>query len=290
MNLSEKISTWTGLLFSSIKGVVKMALSSRKPTLTKACEGGSVIILGNGPSLSQTISDYLPVLQSHPTMAVNFAANAEEFTLLKPRFYLLADPHFFDSDNGDPNVTRLMRRFDEAVDWEMTLFLPMSCRGSRIAQKNPHVRGEYYNALGVEGFQWLENLAFSSGRGMPRPRNVLIPSIMVSTLLGYDKIYIVGADHSWTRTLSVNDRNEVISVQKHFYQDGADELERVKTEYLKYPLHRIMYSFYVAFKSYFTIQRYAAAKGISIFNATPGSFIDAFPRRSLDDLAAGEQK
>ncbi len=282
---SDTISAWFGRLCSSIKSIAKLLVLSKRPTVTNVAHGsGDIIILGNGPSLNDTISQYPHILSAVPTMAVNFAANADVFTTLKPRFYLLADPYFF-SGKDDPNLTKLMARFADAVDWDMTLFVPATFRRAAIAINNPRITLEYYNAIGVEGFQWLENLAFSSGRGMPRPRNVLIPSIMVATLLGYRNIYLVGADHSWLRTLSVNDQNEVISVQPHFYEEEQDEKERVKREYTKYPLHHIIYSFYVAFKSYFTIERYATSRGINIYNATPDSFIDAFPRKALDDLA-----
>ncbi len=119
---------------------------------------------------------------------------------------------------------------------------------------------------------------------MPRPRNVLIPSIMIAVKMGYKNIYVAGADHSWTKTLSVNDRNEVVSIQPHFYKEDEKEERRIRTDYLRYPLHQILYSFYVAFRSYFTIQRYAESQGVKIYNVTPGSFIDAFPRTTLSEL------
>ncbi len=238
--------------------------------------------MGNGPSLADTIRLHSQALHSNPTLAVNFAANAPEFTSLKPRYYLLADPHFF-TRKDDANVARLTDNLATAVTWEMTLFVPVQSIGSVASgiKSNPAIKIETFNAVGVEGWQWLEGTAFRSGRGMPRPRNVLIPSIMVGILMGYRQIYITGADHSWTRTISVNDRNEVVSIQPHFYKEDEKEIERVRTDYLRYPLHQILYSFYVAFKSYFAIARHASRIGVEIYNATPESFIDAFPRKPL---------
>ena len=37
----------------------------------------------------------------------------------------------------------------------------------------------------------------------------LIPSIMLGIWLGYREIYLLGADHTWTKTLSVDDDNRV---------------------------------------------------------------------------------
>ncbi|MBR5437056.1 MAG: hypothetical protein IK120_09395 [Muribaculaceae bacterium] len=268
-------------LAQSTKSIVKIALSSHHCRITAAENPDNIIILGNGPSLADTIRDFSPQLAATPTLAVNFAANTPEFRQLRPRYYVLADPHFFAS--GNENVDRLIANIN-AVDWTMTLFLPFVAKGASSKINSEKVKIEYYNAIGVEGFQWLENAAFKSGRGMPRPRNVLIPSIMIALKMGYKNVWVAGADHSWTKTLSVNERNEVVSIQPHFYKEDEKEERRIRTDYLRYPLHQILYSFYVAFRSYFTIQRYAESRDVKIFNVTPDSFIDAFPRASLNEL------
>lgn len=268
-------------LAQSTKSIVKIALSSHHCRITAADAPDNIIILGNGPSLADTIRDFSAQLAATPTLAVNFAANTPEFRQLRPRYYMLADPHFFAS--GNENVDRLIANIN-AVDWDMTLFLPFVAKGASSKINSEKVKIEYYNAIGVEGFQWLENAAFKSGRGMPRPRNVLIPSIMIALKMGYKNVWVAGADHSWTKTLSVNDRNEVVSIQPHFYKEDEKEERRIRTDYLRYPLHQILYSFYVAFRSYFTIQRYAESRGVKIFNVTPESFIDAFPRATLSEL------
>ena len=139
-----------------------------------------------------------------------------------------------------------------------------------------------FNAVGIEGFAPLCRAAFRLGLAMPRPRNVLIPSIMLAIALGYKEIIITGADHTWMKTLSVTDENEVVSIQPHFYNDGAEEQQRIRHEYRNYRLHQIVESFAVAFKSYHDIANFAAASGVKIINATPGSFIDAFERGSLN--------
>lgn len=237
--------------------------------------------MGNGPSLADTIRDYGDKLSSYPSLAVNFAANTPEFQFLRPQYYVLADPHFFKANDND-TVNKLKHILNN-IDWEMTLFLPCNVRKTELIT-NRNITIEYFNPVGIEGFAWLENWAFRKGYGMPRPRNVLIPSIMIAMSLGYKEIYITGADHSWMKTILVNDRNEVISIQPHFYKEDEKEVQRIRTDYLRYPLHQIIYSFYVAFRSYFTIERYARHRGINIYNATPDSFIDAFARRSLSEI------
>lgn len=269
--------------FQTLKGLCKIAILSR-PThgLKGRGEGGRLIIMANGPSLAQTIAESEAVLRANATMAVNFAAIAPEFVRLKPRYYVMADPHFFNPEVADDNMKALRRNL-AAADWPMTLFVPVNYR-SMARQLYGVADIATFNAVGVEGYDAFCNAAYSSGLAMPRPRNVLVPSLMIAITLGYKEIIITGADHSWMSTLSVTDDNEVVSVQPHFYADGKEERARVRHEYRNYRLHQIVESFAVAFKSYHAIANYARSKGVKIINATPGSFIDAFPRANLNSL------
>ena len=284
MKTFDRLSKSLKTAADTAMSIAKIALLSGKHvTVPRADAGARMVILGNGPSLNETIAQSSDFLMQHHRLAVNFAANAPAFTTLQPTHYVLADPHFFHAVN-EPNVARLWLALSQ-VDWAMNLFVPVNVSWppdvAGIIAGNACLRLHRYNLTPVEGAEWLENWAFKHLLGMPRPRNVLIPSIMIAIACGYRTIYIAGADHSWTRTLSVDDENNVVSIQPHFYKEDEKEVQRVNTEYMQYPLHQILYSFYVAFRSYHTIARYAGHLGVDIFNITPGSFIDAFPRKKV---------
>ena len=284
MKTFDRLSKSLKTAADTAMSIAKIALLSGKHvTVPRADAGARMVILGNGPSLNETIAQSSDFLMQHHRLAVNFAANAPAFTTLQPTHYVLADPHFFHAIN-EPNVARLWLALSQG-DWAMNLFVPVNVSlppdVAGIIAGNACLRLHRYNLTPVEGAEWLENWAFKHLLGMPRPRNVLIPSIMIAIACGYRTIYIAGADHSWTRTLSVDDENNVVSIQPHFYKEDEKEVQRVNTEYMQYPLHQILYSFYVAFRSYHTIARYASHLGVDIFNITPGSFIDAFPRKKV---------
>lgn len=265
----------------TLKSTVKAVLLSRPCTVKPCRREKPLVIMGNGPSLRQTIDNESAALRNCSLLAVNFAANAPEFNNLKPEFYVLADPFFF-SDSDAENLRQLRINLGKA-DWPMTLIVPNKFR-NRIHPEitgNANLSVATINAVGLEGYGWFETFAYGQRLGMPRPRNVLIPSIMAGVWLGYRDIYIVGADHSWMQTISVNSNNEVISVQPHFYKEAEGEQKRVDTTYRGLRLHDVVLSFYVAFKSYHDIARYARKKGVQIYNASVTSFIDAFERKPL---------
>ena len=262
----------------TIRSIAKIALQSRPVSRRPEPRHGRIIVMGNGPSLNDTIAAHADVLRSSVTMAVNFAALAPVFFDIRPAYYVMADPHFF-TEATEGNLAELRRQLAR-VDWPVTLFVPARFR--RLAgQYYPALTVRTFNAVGVEGWTPLTHFAYRHGLGMPRPRNVLIPSIMLAISEGFDEVVITGADHSWMQTLSVTDDNEVVSVQPHFYADSEHETTRIRHEYRGYRLHQIVESFAVAFRSYHQIAAYASARGVRIVNATPGSFIDAFGRGPL---------
>ena len=160
----------------------------------------------------------------------------------------------------------------------MTLFIPVKACLAPGTICNNNITLRRFNFIAAEGFPWFENLAFSHRRAMPRPRNVLIPSIMIGLWLGYTEIRLLGADHSWLKTISVDDNNRVVSIQPHFYKEDSREQQRIRTAYLSLPLHQVLESFHIAFRSYHRIRSFADRQGVHILNCTPDSFIDAFDR------------
>ncbi|MEZ3561432.1 hypothetical protein [uncultured Duncaniella sp.] len=284
MKFSDRLSLFGSQAASSAKSLIKVALQSHGAHISKAksaADGKALIIMGNGPSLADVIARHGRELSQAVTMALNFAANAEEFKSLRPDFYLMADPHFFTGRADDPNVERLYSRLNTIVDWPMTLYVPSGHSSKSLGLDNGHIIVETFNFVGAEGFGWLTDYLYSHGLAMPRPRNVLIPAIMTAMLAGFSEIYLTGADHGWLNTLSVTDNNEVVSIQPHFYKDNAEEKKRVASVYRDVRLHDILLSFHLAFKSYHALEAYARDRGCRIYNSTPGSFIDAFERHKL---------
>ncbi|MBE6310320.1 MAG: hypothetical protein E7080_04630 [Bacteroidales bacterium] len=265
--------------------IVKIVLQSRPcDTPPQANTNDELVILGNGPSLNNTMQNHKDFLLSRHLLAVNFAANTPIFTELRPKFYMLTDPHFFvRMEQG--NVKQLWENFAKKVDWDMTLFIPTKVKRCgewfSLAKSNKNISICTYNMTPIEGLQWFENLAYNHRWGMPRPRNVLIPSLMQAIAMQYKKVYLAGADHSWLKTLSVDDDNRVVSIQPHFYKEAKSEEERIKKDYMNIPLHQVLESMYIAFRTYHVIRRYAEYRGVEILNITPDSFIDAFKKLKL---------
>lgn len=268
---------------ATLASFIKVALMSRRPSPRSRENRDTIIIMGNGPSLRYAMEHDMDVLLSYPRLAVNLSALAPEFHTLRPQYYILADIAFFlkEKTGKVPALWEALGR----VDWEMTLFLPATARRMEEVRRLPaNVTVKYYNLTPAEGFEVLMHPLYDSGLAMPRPRNVLIPSIMSAVREGFRRIVLIGADHNWSKTLWVTERNCVVSVQPHFYKDDDKELRRAEEIFKNVRLHEVYENYAIAFRSYFNVKAYVERRGVEVLNATPGSFIDAFARVSLGSL------
>lgn len=265
--------------------VVKIILYSkfRKSGNIDYRNKNEVVLLANGPSLNTTISESMPFLRDKTLLALNFFIDSVSFQQLKPQIYVIADPFFW------TNPVQMKRFFGDIslkTTWDLDLYVP--CQAFRVdkwkvlVESNANIHLRPYNATPLEGFQSFCNFAFKNGLGVPRPHNVLIPSLIVALNQEFRTVYVAGADHSWLSEISVDDDNRLLMNQKHFYDQGVSKSETVKRrDFSEAHLHDTLYHMYVAFKSYFVIRKYAESIGKQIYNITPYSFIDAFDRLKI---------
>ena len=254
-----------------------------------------VVILGNGPSFSDTLIKYESLLAKMETLGVNSMIITEDFLKFKPVYYVLAAPSYFQPDEDvselyihTNNIT--YNAFLEKIDWNMTLFVPIVARKSNrmhdLISKNKFISVVYYNPTPIEGLKSINNLLFGLRLGMPRPHNVIIPSIMNLIWSGYKEIYIVGADHSWLSEITITENNEVLVHQKHFYDENESKpmiMELRNTKKAR-KLHDVLEKFYFSFRGYWELIPFAEKMNVKIYNASEVSMIDAFERKKLEEI------
>lgn len=281
----EKGLKWIECLWQTFLSIVKIMLQSKFCTrLPKSFSNNEeLLILANGPSLNTTLTEKSDFITGKTLLAVNFCVTSPLFEILRPEIYLIADPLFWIVPE---KREQLFGELARKTTWEMTLFMPMRALKNKewkpMLSRNEKINIVIYNTTPIEGFQWLCNWAFKKGLGVPRPHNVLIPSIAIGVRLPFKKIYLAGADHSWLSEITVTDENVVLMHQKHFYDKDKSKAATVTQENLnRARLHTILWHMHVAFKSYFVLENFAQKMKKEIINITPGSYIDAFKREKI---------
>lgn len=277
-------------LAATAASALKILLKSRGGRRAKTADPTrSIVLLGNGPSLRTTIDTQHDRLMGHSRMAVNYAALADDFYSLRPDYYIMIDGLFFPAEGASDERTDETWRRIVGADWPMTLLVPHAyadyARRRAAAGGKGLINVVPLNLTPLEGFDWFTHAAFRRGLGMPRPRNVLIAACMAAIAEGFGRIYLAGADHSWSQTLSVDEENCVCNSPQHFYKEKPDAkaIERARAAYRGSHLHDVFENLRVAFRSYFDVKSWAESRGVKIYNSTPGSMIDAFERRPIPE-------
>ncbi len=273
------------LCWQTFLSIVKIILQSRFTTQLPASFSNpkELVILANGPSLNKTVEESENFIRERTSLVVNFCVNSPMFEKIRPELYLIADPLFWIVPE---KRIQLFRTMAEKTIWPMGFFVPARAYKNKewqpLLASNPNIRIYTYNTTPIEGFQGFCNFVFRKGWGVPRPHNVLIPSIAMGLRMPFEKIYLAGADHSWLPEISVTENNEVLMHQKHFYDQNSSKAAAVQKEDLNTArLHTILFHMYTAFKSYFVLEDYAKRLKKEVINITPGSYIDAFKRMKI---------
>jgi hypothetical protein len=269
------------IILSKFNNVLRLKVNSNK----------DCIILGNGPSLTNSLHKYKNALKNYDLICVNNFVKSEFFYDIKPNFYIFSATILFKPENELSNSyielrDEIFNNLKQKTNWKINLMVPFEARKSpyfkKFISENHFFNPIYFNTTPVEGLKFINNLLFKFGLGMPRPHNVLIPAIMNCIHLSYKNIYILGADHSWLNEISVNQKNEALVNQKHFYD--LNESKPLKMEdYISRPrlLHEIIHKFYHTFKGYWEIKQYANFRNINIYNSSEYSMIDAFEKKEI---------
>ncbi len=287
MKTLKHIQEFIRALFSSFMSLCKTLISSRPVSKLPSKLNDSCVILGNGPSLETSIQAAKQTLSKSDLICVNFFPLTHLFEELKPRFFVACDSVFWDKRVSQDLVQRSEQMFDrinEKVDWEFYLFMPRTAKNKGDWQKrisaNKNIRIIYYNLTPIEGIPAISYLLFKLKMGIPRPHNVLIPSLFHGINLTYSNIYLLGAEHSWLNEIAVDEGNNVYVQIPHFYnKKNNSQIKKNNHENMR--LHEVLHTFMVTFKGYHDLQAYSKTKNVSIYNVTPNSFIDAFERKDL---------
>lgn len=288
-----KIIEFLSNLILSFKSLFKIAIGSKcfpQKYFSVQNNHKEIVILANGPSLNDTLTFRRQLLDNKKLIAVNAFSISSLYEELKPDYYVIADPQFW-INNPNEGINEIRDKMLDAISlktsWPLSMFIPYEARNKatliKLLSSNKNICPIYYNKTTIKGFRHFVNCCFKFGLGIPRPQNVLAPSIIFAINLGFKKIYIVGADHSWHETLAIDNDNRLCISQYHFYDKGKVELKPINDIFTGKPNHiyQQFESLAITFRNYHIIEKYAQYRNVKIYNASEKSYIDAFERIKL---------
>lgn len=239
-------------------------------------------ILGNGNSLNEKIKSFTNGNVEY--MVVNRHVLSDSYSFIKPKYYVLADEHFFIRDEG----LNILKKIKKMTKWKLRLFVPFSHNIVNVINlmflNDKNIEIVYYNATCSQfydiGIKSLIYFLYDKNLLVPRIQNVIVAAIYLGINMNYKNIELYGVEHSWTKYLYVDENNDLCLYNSHFYD--KQEIEGKKVKDIQYnpnvKLHSELRDYANMFASYWLLNEYAKSKEVEIINCTKGSFIDAFKR------------
>ena len=245
-------------------------------------------VLGNGPSLRDELPRLIARREWERTdmMAVNFFALGDEFTVVRPQYYVLSDPQFFRRAGRSERVENLYRALGERVNWPMTLYVqyynPEQFDYRAAVGDNPNIRIVPFHTLVFRGLRSVEFWCYRHGLGSGNFGTVVQNGEFIGLLLGYRQIDLYGVDHTLLDGLTVDDRNRLCRTQSHYYDSAPTVPEPIFVNATDpprpYTMHTYLAETAELFRGHEVLRDYARSIGARIVNRTRGSMIDAYER------------
>jgi len=274
----------------SIISILRILYHSKYEKTPLAESGRRLLVCGNGPSLGKQLQENQEVFQANDVLCVNLFSTTEYFFKIKPRYYCMITPACFADPVTVPADAR--KQIDaawsglEQADWEMELIIPRYYKKSRHLQERVkklsiHVR--YLNWTSFSGWDFLQDYFLKKQLCTPAAQTVLIAATYYGICKGYKEIILLGAEMNWFRELEVDEGNNAYFNDSHYYgeknkqrlMDGQGRAMSV-AELLEYNA--------LALRQYMFLADYAGKRNCAIYNATPNSLVQAFPRLALSSL------
>ena len=282
------------ILSRMLKGFIgRLKLHGCQSISYNAKNGGSIYIIGNGPSMNKTFDTALDILKANECLAVNNFSTSLFFSIIKPSSYVVADPVYMNNPMSYAPVLKdrvedMTKHLVEDVVWDMNVYLPDYSNGSYLVKKiknNTRLHLFFYNNNGgaLDEYPHLYYYLLNRNLIAPLGQTVLNTSLSLCITMRYSNIIILGADSSWHEDYWMDQKtNELYCWSRHFY--GTKKVKICKDPQKTIPtrIHEELYSDSVAFKNYWILADYAKYNKVNVYNASASSWIDAFERMDLE--------
>tara|TARA_B110000238_G_C16140483_1_gene445975 strand:+ start:1684 stop:2541 length:858 start_codon:yes stop_codon:yes gene_type:complete len=223
-------------------------------------------IIVNGPSLkTQNLDD----LKNEITFVVSGFYKHKVIKLWQPTYYSFLDKRFF---NGSVASNFFFKELNTIIS-ESTFFVPLF-RGYEAIKKQNLLKNQKVHFIATAGTP-NSNIELSSV--IQSFEGVGAFALAQAIYMGCNPIYLTGFDHDYLANRGLD---------HHFYEGGTIKEDKLNQVPLldRSPYDSEMLANYKLWQNYRSLKKIADKKGIKIFNATNGGYLDVFDKVNFDEL------
>jgi hypothetical protein len=226
-------------------------------------------------------------------VCVNSFVLTKYYIKIKPKVYILIDPAFFSpvsiQETEQENLS-VWENLKTKTAWNMDLIVSSQYRNNtrvRALSENRNINVLFINQSDCYRYRnkWEQFALFNENKIFVPAQNVLNTALYLCIFWHYKNIILIGADSSWHEELSVDQKTNILfSENKHFYESKRKIIYGDIDQTIPQKIHDQFYCLARAFELYWLLREYAEFNSVTIFNASTKSYIDAFERKSIEDV------
>jgi hypothetical protein len=202
----------------------------------------------------------------------------KDFDAINPGFYVFADPDLNNLDDKDAREW-WMKLIDASSGKKIVFFVPIQLKESFVHHKMANEKLHFmdlslpFDKNSVKGFDLSGPI-----NGV---QNVMVLAMQIAILMGFNRIYLLGADHDWMSHFG--------NQQRHFYNTEEANVQNVGSTGYSYSWW--LNAVNTMFLQYKLIRKNIEKNNIvKIYNASESGVLDIFPLISYVDTFKKEQK
>lgn len=231
--------------------------------------GRRAFIIGTGPSLAH---QDLSHLRGEVTFAVNSFWMHPAIGTVRPAYYVLTDPDFFEDSAPSREVLRKMTAAANAA-----IFIVGASYGYGAVESGwlPRERTKFVSFAGLlhdSDITWPALHHY-----VPGVHNVALVALMSAMYMGCNPIYLMGCDHNYGQKVS--------GPWDHFH---AEQVIPGRPSMTTFDLGSEYAQAATLWTAYRHLRKIACSRGVSILNATHGGHLDVFDRANYSSLFENE--
>jgi hypothetical protein len=245
---------------------------SRNSKFRNMYAGRRCFVIGNGPSLNK---HDLGLLSNEITITMNKFYLHPILEKWQPTFHCFSDSLICPDDRPE-KLNELLGFANKIVSnihpqaFFFSLFAKQLLEENKIAipEKSYYLKP----ILAPSIFPVEKHLELT--QSLPAGMMTSHLAIAIALYLGCSPIYLIGYDHDWLAQRSI---------VPHFYEKNKNNLSSTD-DFTQFKYKNLMQWYLVSWELYEAFEKVAKIRGTTIFNATPNSFLDVFPRIEFNTL------
>mgnify|MGYP001181789576 CR=1 FL=1 len=247
----------------------------------------TLCIIGNGPSLNKDLRVITNYIDKWDIIVVNNFSNYKEYSLLRPKQYVLTDSTFWDQNLDYKILSKTKKTISNIINltsWSLNLYVPLKQKSYfvKVFSKNKNIKicGLRLGGMIIQN-KFLMKLIIKKRLSFLPNKNIVHMAIQIGFFYKYKKIHLFGIDSDVFKSFFVDQKTNRVYTNYDYYNVNHTEKGLIAPKKFK-KLSERLDQVSDSFKIYDILAKQASFENIQLFNCSSFSMVDTLERKKFN--------